>query len=70
VGKRVDGYLSNKAQEVWPDSLVFDTQGREGWIIEREDGETIELGSNFREAKSALFAMMSAVRNRNKRSQD
>jgi len=62
--KRVDGYLSRRAQNIWPGALVSDTQGPDGWILERPGEEDVALGENFHRAHQALTAMIRAETDR------
>ena len=55
----VDGYLSRRVQEVWPDAIVYrDEDGdQKRYVLERERAEPLGLGTNFREAKMAIEAL-------------
>lgn len=80
--KRVDPFLSRKAQAVWPTALVLceetgervgpgDRLVSERWTIERrkeggQDLETLDLGPSFRDARQALDALLAATRARGK----
>ena len=61
--KRVDAYLSRKAQAFWPTAVVYCETGEDGaakYLLERREGETLELGREFGEAKAGLFALRNA----------
>jgi hypothetical protein len=62
--KRVDAYLSGKAQAFWPTALVYCETGPDGsmkYLLERREGETLDLGAQFGEAKAALLAVRNAL---------
>lgn len=64
--KKVDGYLSRKAQAVWPEGIVYKfDDGR--FFIEQQEGVMLELGSNFGEAKESLVRLIHATIARRKR---
>jgi hypothetical protein len=57
--KRVDGYLSQRAQLQWPGSLVYeDDQG--SWVLERPGMEALGLGDTFSRAHQAMLAILRA----------
>lgn len=61
----IDGYLSGKAQAVWPGALVFKRElpeGGETWILRRSGHEDIGLGDRFQAAKMAVAALIKAER--------
>lgn len=61
--KKVDAFLSRKAQEIWPTAVVYKLEdGR--FYVERQEGVLLELGSDFGEAKSALVVLLSAEKAR------
>lgn len=62
--KRLDGYLSRKAQAVFRDALVYcDESGPvQVWTMERPNTPTIGLGKSFRSAHGAIVAMVKAER--------
>lgn len=64
---RIDGYLSNKAQSVWPDSLVLCVDDRH-WIIRRPGVPDVGLGDNFQAASQAAGAMLRAQRAKGEKS--
>jgi len=55
--RTVDGYLSKRAQAFWRDAIVYKDADGTQYVLERTDAEPIGLGSNFREAKSAIEAL-------------
>lgn len=62
--KRVDAYLSNKAQAFWPTAIVYCATGPEGerkYLLERREGETLDLGEKFGDAKWALLKLRDAI---------
>lgn len=65
--KRIDGFLSRKAQAHWPGALVYceDLGNGETWTLERAGLDTIGLGSNFGHAQQALWALIAAEKERN-----
>ena len=62
--KRLDGYLSRKAQAAFPDALVYcDEAGPvQVWTLERSKVDTIQIGNSFRSAHQAIVAMVKAER--------
>lgn len=65
--KRVDGFLSRKAQAVWPCALVYcDEQTPQVWMLVRPTVEDVGLGASFHDAKQALDAIMNAAKARGK----
>lgn len=64
--RRLDPYLTRKAQaRLDPHSLVYElATGR--WILERAGVDDVDLGENFGRAKEALQLLISAARNRAK----
>ena len=64
--KRVDGYLSRKAQAAWPTAVVYcdEEPQTQRWTLEREGVETVGLGSSFGAARGALYALIAAERNK------
>lgn len=61
--RRVDGYLSRRAQSIWPGALVF--EGPDGeWILERPGQEELGLGDSFNDAQQAIGALLRARRDR------
>lgn len=72
--RKVDGYLSNLAQQDWPTALVWKEEvgpvaekgPSERFVLEREGMEGVILGNHFKEARAGLAAMMSSERSRRK----
>jgi hypothetical protein len=72
--RRVNGYLSRKAQGTWPGSLVYtteagadesegpETERKREWILERPGLELLGLGESFQRAQDALTALLTAER--------
>jgi hypothetical protein len=62
--KRIDGYLSRKAQQMFPKALVFCENGGpvEVWTMEWAGTPTVGLGGCFNAAKQAVDALISAER--------
>ena len=58
---RVDGYLSNRAQRIWPAALVFELTGG-AWVLRRPDQQDLGLGDSYSAAKQAIDAMLRAER--------
>ncbi len=60
--KRLDGYLTRKAQAVFPTATVYcDEAGPvQVWTLERGGAETIGLGGSFRSAHGAVVALVKA----------
>ena len=72
---RVDGFLSNKAQQVWPTALVYceEANGKETWKLDKQGGPSpdgfsaqVGLGGSFHDAKQALQAIMKSEREKAK----
>lgn len=70
---RIDGYLSRKAQNVWPAAVVSAAPLADGvengmivkerFILDPHDGtQPVELGATFNDAHTALLALMKSVR--------
>lgn len=57
--KRVDDYLSRKAQQVHPDVVVYcdGPEGAQVWTYERAGQEPLGLGATFQGAKAAIAAL-------------
>lgn len=69
--RKVDAYLSRKAQAVWPTAIVWkDEPNGNGdvvkwlFILEREGFEDILLGNQFPEARSGLEALLASERSK------
>lgn len=64
IGRRIDGYLSNKAQQVDPRAIVAcESDGpQEQWLLEIAGRDPVGLGSNFSEARRAILALLRAER--------
>lgn len=63
--EHVDGYLSRKAQGLWPDALVIRIdrpEDREQWVLRRKGQEDVGLGESFHDARGALLALLRAER--------
>lgn len=59
MADRLDGFLSGKAQAVWPAALVF--QLEHGTFQLRRKGEPdLDLGETFKDARMALYALIRA----------
>lgn len=60
--KRIDGYLARKAQNIYPDALVYCDEGgtEEVWTLERPGQPAIGLGHSFHDATQAVAAMTRA----------
>lgn len=60
--KRLDGFLSRKAQTLYPDALVYceDLGNGEVWTLERRDRDPLGLGRSFGNASQAVQAMIRA----------
>ena len=59
---QLHGHLSNRAQAIDPTALVY--EGDEGYRLERENHETIDLGRSHSEARQAIQAIQRAERAR------
>lgn len=57
---RVDGFLSGKAQAVWPSAVVTDEEGE--FVLRRHGHEDLSLGYTFKDARGALYALLKAAR--------
>ncbi len=57
--RNLDGYLSRKAQEVWPNAIVWKDQVAEvvTFTLERPGVEPLGLGRSFGEAKQSVAAL-------------
>lgn len=58
---RLDGFLSGKAQAVWPSALVYQTEA--GRYELRNAGPRrpdVDLGDTFKAARMALYALIRA----------
>lgn len=70
--REIDGYLSRRAQQIWPGALVYklDEGNGERWALERpatterSELETVALGTTFGAARQAVDALISAERAR------
>lgn len=62
--KRVDGFLAQKAQLLYPEALVYcNSSGPvEVWTLERPGEEPLGLGDSFKRAQHSLLAMLKASR--------
>lgn len=57
--ENVNGFLSGKAGFVWPGALVI--EGPDRWLLRRPNVPDIGLGSDFKHARMALYAMIRAT---------
>jgi hypothetical protein len=66
--KKVDGYLSRKAQAAWPTAIIWKEQaegnGVDRYILERQGEVDVLLGNVFGEAKAGLDALLASARSR------
>lgn len=62
MSRRIDGFLSGKIQNVYPDALIFcvKTGEEEAWTMERQGQEPLGLGINFKQARMAISALVNA----------
>lgn len=60
--KKIEGYLSRRAQHFFPGVMVYEEQGR--WILERPNQPDFGLGDSEHEAHQAITALLSAERQR------
>ena len=60
--RRLDSYLSRRAQTMFPKALVFCEEGGpvEVWSLEWAGQPTISIGRNFRDAKNGVDALVAA----------
>jgi hypothetical protein len=61
--RRVEGYLSRLAQQIWTGALVFGEGPQDGggpFILERPGKEPIGLGETFSNAHHGLSALIRA----------
>lgn len=58
---RVDGFLAGKAQSCWPRAMVFQREAGDFELV-RPGEPTIGLGSTFKAARMALYALIRAHR--------
>lgn len=62
--KKVDGYLSRKAQAGWATAIVWKEEaegnGVDRFILERHGIQDVLLGNVFREAKAGLEALLAS----------
>jgi hypothetical protein len=58
---RIDGYLSRRVQNIWPEALVLISETGE-YIVRRPDAEDLGLGDSFSRAQQAVDAMLAAER--------
>jgi hypothetical protein len=58
---RVDGYLSNKAQQLEPTALVYE-RADGSWFLVWRSREPVGLGDSFADATRALRAALTAER--------
>jgi len=63
--KRIDEYLSNKAQQVWPAALVWRDSGTGVFFLERPE-ETVQLGIRLAASRRALYRLMDTELERRK----
>jgi len=59
--RTVDGYLSRRAQQLYPGAIVTHDDKRD-YRIERPDAEPLGLGDSFSSAHTALTALHAAHR--------
>lgn len=57
--RRVDGYLSRRAQLTWPGAIVYE-EVTGAWTLERPSTEPLGLGRDFADARRALAALAAA----------
>jgi len=62
---KIDGYLSRRVQNVWPEALVFISEAGD-YVVRRPDAEDLGLGDSFSRAQQAVDAMLAAERARKK----
>ena len=60
--RRVDGFLSLQAQKAYPDAIVYcqPVESGENWTMERPGQEPLGLGSDFKQARIAIYALRNA----------
>lgn len=58
--ERIDGFLSGKAQAVWPAALVYQREDGAFELRGRAGLPDLELGPTFRDARGALYALVRA----------
>lgn len=65
--KRIDGYLTRKAQAVFPTATVFcDEAGPvQVWTLERAGADPLGLGPSFRAAHGAIIGLVKAEKAKN-----
>lgn len=57
--KRIDAFLTNKAQARWPEAIVYESEGR--WFLDRGPRfDLAELGGDFFRARAALRLILRA----------
>lgn len=61
--ERIDGFLSQKAQKLYPSALVWcDADGEmETWLLKRPGQPHIGLGPTFKAAKMALEVLAKSM---------
>ena len=59
---QLHGYLSNRAQAIDPTALVY--EGDEGYRLERDAHDTLDLGRTHSEASQAIQSLQRAERAR------
>lgn len=57
--RSVDGFLSRRAQDAWPEALVYH-EGGANYVLERRGVDPIGLGKNFHEARQGIEALTKA----------
>lgn len=76
--RKIDAFLSRKAQEDWPTAIVWKEEASSAmlrlngngkgdgnvYILEREDHDDIILGHNFGEARAGLEAYLASARSK------
>jgi hypothetical protein len=64
VQDTIDGFLSRKAQAVFPDALVVKRMdgSTESWLLQRKAQPDLGLGDSFHNARQALYALLKAER--------
>lgn len=64
---RIEGFLSRKAQDVWPTALVVRQahEQLETYLLKVAQQPDIILGLNWHEAKQGLLALLHAERAKN-----
>lgn len=56
---RLDGYLSNKIQQIYQRAKVL-VSDHGDFVLQRDNEPDLELGKSFKEARASIFAMLRA----------